>query len=161
GELKAPRAFLLLVCAIVTLIMALYAAEAVSKADGIAFDSHWGGLGGGLGGFRISAAAAFSGLLLALVIAMAGVAMYDPSGPTAAGSEAPARLGTAHMVLVQMTIGLYRALSREISTGYAAKAKAFGTQGGVNGEELAAQLSLDLDSGPNPAVLRSYWARIR
>ena len=66
----------------------------------------------------------------------------------------------AHTVLVQIMIGLYRALTREVAVGFAAKAKSFGARSGLNGEEVAAQLLLDLDSGATPAALRSYWARI-
>jgi len=65
----------------------------------------------------------------------------------------------AKAALSQIAIALYRALARDISEGYRFKARRLRRRGG-QGQELAAQLVLDLDSGPSPAVLRSYWAQI-
>ena len=71
--------------------------------------------------------------------------------PAAAPSE------PAHGALVQIAIGLYRALADEFSECFARQARAR-----LDPErlELAAQLRLDLDQGADPAVLRSYWTRI-
>jgi hypothetical protein len=86
GEMKAPRAALFLVFSGLTLLVAYYALEAIRLGDGLAFDTHWGGLGGGLGGFRISSAAGLTLLMLVLVGVTAAVGLYEP--PAAAPHDA-------------------------------------------------------------------------
>ncbi|MDP3749698.1 MAG: hypothetical protein Q8Q88_21925 [Phenylobacterium sp.] len=66
----------------------------------------------------------------------------------------------AHSALVQITIALYRQLASEAAGGYQIKARRFGRGRAIPGEEVAAQLILDLDAGADPAALRSYWDRI-
>jgi hypothetical protein len=72
-------------------------------------------------------------------------------------AEAPSSRG--HVALVQLTIALYRALSEQVAEGFAAHAaEMFQLTGGrIDRRELAAQLALELDSGPDPGVLRAYW----
>jgi hypothetical protein len=67
----------------------------------------------------------------------------------------------AEAALVQFTIALYRAFAGEISNGYAAHAR--DRKGLRQGQslEFAAQLALELDSGCDPDLLRSYWERLQ
>jgi hypothetical protein len=79
------------------------------------------------------------------------------SGGAPAGTAA-ARVGNA---LVHLTIALYRALAAEIAEGFAAHAAAAqGTDAArMDKRELAAQLALELDGAPDPAMLREVWRR--
>lgn len=62
----------------VTLLVGAHALEALRTEDGAGLESHWGGLGGGLGGWRLSRAAVLS-LLIPLLVATTLVAsIADP-----------------------------------------------------------------------------------
>jgi pimeloyl-ACP methyl ester carboxylesterase len=76
---------------------------------------------------------------------------------TSTDPQATAPSEPAHAALVQIAIGLYRALADEFSECFARQVRA-----GADLEllELAAQLRLDLDQGADPAIVRSYWAKI-
>jgi len=95
-----------------------------------------------------------------------------PAGDTAATDKTtsePAADSTAtipsgvHAALVQITIGLYRALAAEAATGVRAHAQfqenAARTAGRRIGDygERAVQVALDLDSAADPARLRGHW----
>jgi hypothetical protein len=82
-------------------------------------------------------------------------AKVDGAATTNAQTAKPSEL--AHAALVQITIGLYRALSDEFAECFARQVRG---SPDLERLELAAQLRLDLDQGADPAVLRSYWARI-
>jgi hypothetical protein len=71
--LDAGVAALLFVSAAGTLIAAAYALGALRSGEGIGVSSHWGGLGGGLGGWRLTPAT--PALLLALIFFGASVAI--------------------------------------------------------------------------------------
>lgn len=88
GEMKALKAALFLVFSGLTLLIAYYALEAIRLGDGLAFDTHWGGLGGGLGGFRVSSAAGLTLLMLVLVAVTAAVGLSE--SPAEATRDAPA-----------------------------------------------------------------------
>lgn len=85
------------------------------------------------------------------------VAEGKQTAPDPAGGP-PVTPGT-HAALVQITIGLYRALAGEAATGYRAHARRAAERlRSGDFTELATQLALDLDSGAPPARLRSYWS---
>jgi hypothetical protein len=65
GTLEALPAALALACATGALIATTFALDALRRGEGIGISSHWGGLGGGIGGWRVTPAA--SATLLALV----------------------------------------------------------------------------------------------
>jgi hypothetical protein len=69
---------------------------------------------------------------------------------------------STHTALVQITLALYRALAEEISTGFAAHAQFLASRSRQANDylEIAAQLTLELDSAPLPAVLRRYWSML-
>jgi hypothetical protein len=78
----------------------------------------------------------------------------------ATAQPAPVEAG-AHAALVQITVGLYRALAAEAALGFEVHARAHAGRGSpFETAELAAQLGLELDSGADPASLRRYWAAI-
>lgn len=78
GAVDPVRAALVLACATATLVTAAYALAAMRRGDQIGMNSHWGGLGGGLGGWRISAPTAT--ILLALVFLGATLAVVPRTG---------------------------------------------------------------------------------
>ncbi len=65
-----------------------------------------------------------------------------------------------HAALVQITIGLYRALAAEAATGFRAHARLQQASPPGDKNELAAQLALELDSGATPAMLRHFWSSL-
>lgn len=62
--------------------------------------------------------------------------------------------------LVHLTIALYRALAQEVAKGFAIHAATGPTAGRSDRHELAAQLLLDLDDAPEPALLRRKWDQL-
>jgi hypothetical protein len=61
-------------------------------------------------------------------------------------------------VLRQITIALYRALANEMSRAFRERILA-GNPTGVRSSELPAQMQLELDSIPDPVLLRDLWER--
>lgn len=79
-------------------------------------------------------------------------------GGAVGGEKVQEAVGSA---LVHLTIALYRAFAAEIAEGIGVHAlKAGFGQTQAERFELAAQLALELDSAPDPAVLRSFWERM-
>jgi hypothetical protein len=78
GDLPVSRAILTLVCGALTLLVAIYAMEAIRTGEGLIVESHWGGLGGGLGGWRASASAVLVVLLLLLLGGTATLSLMTP-----------------------------------------------------------------------------------
>lgn len=66
----------------------------------------------------------------------------------------------AHAALIQITLGLYRALAGEAATGFRAHALRQAARMPGDQPELATQLALDLDGGAPPGLLRQYWASL-
>jgi hypothetical protein len=71
-QIKALPAALVLICGTLTLLAGSYALDGLVRGDAIEISSHWGGLGGGLGGWRLSPISTL--LLLALVFLGATIA---------------------------------------------------------------------------------------
>ncbi|MDP3749699.1 MAG: hypothetical protein Q8Q88_21930 [Phenylobacterium sp.] len=93
GDALSPvRATLIGVCGLATLLILFFTLETLRRAEGLFLESHWGGLGGGLGGWRISPAAVLVFLLLVFASATVAVGLYDPHAKspdeTAAGDAA-------------------------------------------------------------------------
>lgn len=65
GEIKPVSAALVLICGTLALLAGSYVLEGLARGDKIEVSSHWGGLGGSLGGWGLSPITAL--LLLALV----------------------------------------------------------------------------------------------
>lgn len=84
-------------------------------------------------------------------------------GEPATGSAAEPPPTQAHVALVQITLALYRALSTEVAIGCGAHAREChrDLQGSGDDRELAAQMLLNLDAGPEPAALRRFWAYLQ
>lgn len=78
GKLGPAPAALLLVCGTLTMIVALQAVAALRDGDEIGLSSQWGGLGGGLGGWKISPVTTL--LLIMLVFLGIAVAIGGGSG---------------------------------------------------------------------------------
>ena len=72
------RAALVLVCGAATLLALGFALAALWRGTNVALSSHWGGLGGGLGGWQISSSAA--ALFIALVFLGATLAVGSRNG---------------------------------------------------------------------------------
>lgn len=67
-------------------LLALHRAlREVSKADGLAFESHWGGLAGGMGGWRLSAASVT--FLVTIILIGAAIAAALGADPKAGARE--------------------------------------------------------------------------
>jgi len=101
GAVRPIAAALTLVLGAATWMVALHALTTLHNQDGVRFESHWGGLGGGLGGWRLS-----TGAVLVLVLSvMAGatlmVAVTDPDkllkpmGEAAGAAPAPPKPAAA------------------------------------------------------------------
>jgi hypothetical protein len=90
GYVNAAAAALIVVGGVSTILAAAHAAEAVRREEGISFETHWGGLGGGLGGWRISPAAALSLLTLVLASSTVAAALIDVPKPKKDPAAAPA-----------------------------------------------------------------------
>lgn len=78
GTVKPLPAALVLILGSATLLLALAAAERLKAGDGVEFNSHWGGLGGSLGGWKISSTTIL--LLLALIFLGAVIAVGTSPG---------------------------------------------------------------------------------
>lgn len=94
----------------------------------------------------------------------APIAETDPADP-ATGAPPPTPPAPVadgpHAALVQITVGLYRALAAEAAFGYAAHAREVSHPASREAaQESAAQLTFDLDGGPGAADLRLAWSRL-
>ena len=77
GKAKPVTAATLLLAGTSALLATIRALAALRRGDGVAVDSHWGGLGGALGGWRLSGPTAitlFALLLLGATVALAAIA---------------------------------------------------------------------------------------
>jgi len=85
-----------------------------------------------------------------------------PPPPPASTAAAPAQPHESQVenALVHITIALYRALAQEVSEGFAVHAGTGAPQWRAERLEMAKQLALDLDGGPDPGTLRRYWSAI-
>lgn len=61
----------------------------LAETQGVAFESHWGGLAGGMGGWRLSSASVTLLLTIILVGAVVGAAMTTDGGSGGAGGNSP------------------------------------------------------------------------
>jgi len=99
GELHAPAAALLVICGLAIILLTIHGLEAVRSNDGVGVESHWGGLGGGLSGWRISRGAVLLLLLAFFCAAAAGLsfpsALKDAASPNVAKPAAPDGHGLA------------------------------------------------------------------
>lgn len=75
GTLQAPAAAVILILGTIMLPVTFATLDALAEDEGVRFDTHWGGLGGSLGGWRLSRAATLILLLLALGGAVVGASM--------------------------------------------------------------------------------------
>lgn len=90
GLLDEPlRATLVGITGAVTLIASTFLIASLSRGEGLAVDSHWGGLGGGIGGWRISPS-----ILLLAVSFIFLTATFAATGADFSMEEKPATDGT-------------------------------------------------------------------
>lgn len=82
-ELHGVRATLVSLFAGLSVISAFYALEGIRTEHGISLESSWGGLGGGLGGWRLSGAGAATLLTLILCGGTVAIAVSVDSSPPA------------------------------------------------------------------------------
>lgn len=85
--IRPEVAALLLVFATITLLAASYALEALVRGQSIEVTSHWGGLGGGLGGWRLSSPAMAALLGLSFLAATIGVVAFSERGNAGGGGN--------------------------------------------------------------------------
>ncbi len=90
GKVDAIQAAALLICGFLAIIASAYAVGALAGNQPIEFTSYWGGLGGSMGGWRVSPATTL--VLLALIFLAATVTLATGSGHPAPknGTEANA-----------------------------------------------------------------------
>jgi hypothetical protein len=94
GALTIPAAALLALFVSLTILFAVETVRSLEHGDGFAVDSHWGGLGGGLGGWQVSrpfmfliAALACAGLTFAVASPHLNTATTPGSTAIASGTE--------------------------------------------------------------------------
>ena len=83
-----------------------------------------------------------------------------PASPAPAAPTPPPTGDPVAGALVHLTIALYRALAQEVAQGFAFHAASGAVAGRADRQELAAQLLLDLDDAPEPALLRRKWEQL-
>lgn len=80
ADLVPPaRAALLAILGVISLMLAFALIEMMAR-DGFTFESHWGGLGGGMSGWRLSRSVILAVLLLIVTGGTVGVAVMPLSG---------------------------------------------------------------------------------
>jgi hypothetical protein len=80
------------------------------------------------------------------------------SAQTKPDQSAPAeKLTDAQRVLMELTVGLYRSLVREVAAQYANALGFLGPSRPLREYELPGRLILDLDDAPGPDRLRKFW----
>lgn len=77
------HAALLGICGAVSLLLAWAVVDAIRTGEGLSVETHWGGLGGGLGGVRLSAALSLVILLLVFAGATVAIGMNNPEAKPA------------------------------------------------------------------------------
>jgi hypothetical protein len=85
GALDILMAALLALFVSLTIAFVFEAVRSLEQGDGFAIDSHWGGLGGGLGGWQVSRPLMF--LISALVCAGLTFAVASPELPSAGADD--------------------------------------------------------------------------
>ncbi len=91
GAVRPLTAALAFVLGGVTWLVALRTLRMLVRDEGVRFESHWGGLGGGMGGWRLSTGAVLAVLLSAMVGTFALVAVIDPGKGPGDGDKAGAK----------------------------------------------------------------------
>jgi len=112
GVVATTKAALVLLGGVLSLLVGASAIDTVRRSEGVTLETHWGGLGGGLGGTRISAAAVLVFLLLILSSATIMVGVLSPADwakglastagatlPGTAGNGPPATSSSGETVL--------------------------------------------------------------
>ena len=88
--LPAPQSLLLGLFAIVLLILLWAFGSAIRNGDGVAIENHWGGLGGGIGGWRLSAPLIYLlGIVFMLGVSVTIAWRLFPAPKEAASSSTP------------------------------------------------------------------------
>lgn len=78
-HLDPLRAVLVLICGVVALTVAFAVVRRLSEPGAaVTFDNHWGGLGGGLGGWRVSGLGVLVVLLVIFASGTISVGVWDP-----------------------------------------------------------------------------------
>ena len=91
GHPDATTAAVLMLLGTLTIAIGRLALESLRQSDGVSFETQWGGLGGGLGGWRISSQAVLVGLLILASLATVAVGARSPtSKPAGRGSHSAA-----------------------------------------------------------------------
>lgn len=88
-EVDPLPAALVLICGTAALLIGLSAAEALKEKGAFEITSHWGGLGGAVGGFRVSSAVTAVVLALVFLGAAVGVAGLGGDDGTTNNSVVP------------------------------------------------------------------------
>lgn len=85
--LPAPRAAAALLLGILAIISGLRCIELLSAGEPIGFESHWGGLGGGSGGWRLFPASALAILSLSFAGGTLAVLVSEPTATTKSAKQ--------------------------------------------------------------------------
>lgn len=92
AEVPPLRLALVGISGSITLTASIFLIESLARGEGLQFDSHWGGLGGGMGGWRASPNATltlFALIFLAATFAAAAVEIkIEKKGPAAPPGKA-------------------------------------------------------------------------
>lgn len=80
----SPKSLLLILITLLMILLLMGLVRALSRGEGIAIESNWGGLGGGLGGFRVSTPLVYllGVAFLLLVSAALAWGVFVPPGPS-------------------------------------------------------------------------------
>ena len=79
GEMSFTHAALLIVAGSIALVAAAHAIRLLGQGETIELQSQWGGLGGGLGGWRITPVTSLVLLALAFGVSAVGIGLHRPT----------------------------------------------------------------------------------
>lgn len=87
SPLPPVRAGLIFLCGTLALLAGLRTIRLLGSGESIQFETNWGGIGGGMGGWRLSPAAAFAFLAIVFASATVAVALAVSAPPAAKAPE--------------------------------------------------------------------------
>lgn len=93
--LSLPRAVAGMLLSTLAMIAGIRCIELVAAGESIGFETHWGGLGGGSGGWKLLPAAALAVLTLTLAGSALAVLIVDSSKPSQRQASPPVPSNTA------------------------------------------------------------------
>lgn len=83
----SPQSLLIIFIAVFMLLLSIAMVRALSRGEGVSIESNWGGLGGGLGGFRLSSPLIYLLGMFFLLLMSGAIAWKVFAPPPAAASQ--------------------------------------------------------------------------